>query len=170
MAHPLKKDGPPRKRKRGAPKLVADILDRVAAPIFASPEAGAHRIWPAWMEAVGPDIARHTEPVTIREGVLHVRVDASVWVTQLTFLKPEILNKLAPLMDDGALTDIKFKQGALKGAEAQRAAPEEPPPLPHATPDEQTRAREMVDEVRDEDLRDVLYRFVLKGLVKGRED
>lgn len=51
------------------------------------------RILLAWDEAAGP-LASHARPLKIRYGKLEVAVPSSVWRTQISFVKQEIVDRL----------------------------------------------------------------------------
>ena len=57
------------------PDLVATLLDR-------------------WADVVGPSVAAHARPRSLREGVLTVAVDAPPWATQLRYLEHDIRARL----------------------------------------------------------------------------
>ena len=78
------------------------------------------RLGRAWIEAVGPEVARHTRiSRTIRRGVLNVEVDSSVLLAELGgFRKPEILRVLREQFRREYIEDIRFKLGSFtKGKE-----------------------------------------------------
>lgn len=64
-----------------------------------------------WTESVSAEIARHTEPVKIRNRVLYINAKSPVWAQELTFLKPEIIKKLNDKAGYEAVQDIRFKAG-----------------------------------------------------------
>jgi predicted nucleic acid-binding Zn ribbon protein len=64
-----------------------------------------------WDEIVGESISSHTQPDTIRFGVLHVLVDSSAWLQQLTFLKPELMQKVEKFLGTGIIKDIVLRLG-----------------------------------------------------------
>jgi predicted nucleic acid-binding Zn ribbon protein len=72
-----------------------EVLKKAAErnPEFAQAleESEAVRRWP---EAVGDVIAKHAEAVSVRAGVLRVRVDHPIWRSELQFRKRQILEKL----------------------------------------------------------------------------
>jgi predicted nucleic acid-binding Zn ribbon protein len=87
---------------------VKDILRRfLEQDSLRGPLAGwrAMEDWPA---IVGPDVARRTRAVALRDQVLLVEVSSSVWMNQLTFLKPEILIRLREAAGPGVVADIQF--------------------------------------------------------------
>jgi predicted nucleic acid-binding Zn ribbon protein len=77
-------------------------VKRVLADLGAGAMARAVRIADRWEEAVGPEIARHSQPVAIRGDVLEVSVDTSVWCQQLQLRTPEILAALRRAVGEDA--------------------------------------------------------------------
>ncbi len=65
--------------------------------------AGLKNIWP---RIVGEKIAAISFPYRINANTLHVAVRNSIWLTELPYLKPDMLAKITPLLQD--VTDIKF--------------------------------------------------------------
>jgi hypothetical protein len=66
-----------------------------------------------WGEIVGPHIAGHTYPESIRHRKLFLLAENSVWLQQLLFLKAELLSKIADAMGDDVLTDIVLRVGVI---------------------------------------------------------
>lgn len=70
-----------------------------------------HTLQNRWDEIVGEPISSHTRPDTIRFGTLHVLVDSSAWLQQLTFLKPELMRKVESYLGKGSIKDIVLRLG-----------------------------------------------------------
>ena len=64
-----------------------------------------------WGTIVGPHIAGHTYPESIRHRKLFLLAETSVWLQQLLFLKSEILAKITEVMGEDVLTDIVLRVG-----------------------------------------------------------
>ncbi len=64
-----------------------------------------------WDAIVGEPISSHTRPDTIRFGTLHVLVDNSAWLQQLTFLKPELMRKVESYLGEGVIKNIVLRLG-----------------------------------------------------------
>jgi len=73
----------------------------------------------AWEEAVGPAVAMHAEPTGIRDGVLFVEVDSSVWMQELSLLRESIVERL-----NAALGAPMVRRIVLS---LERQGPERPP-------------------------------------------
>ncbi|WEV72426.1 DciA family protein [Bifidobacterium sp. ESL0790] len=43
-----------------------------------------------WDQVVGEGIARHSEVTSLKDGVLTIRAESTVWATQLTYLIPQL--------------------------------------------------------------------------------
>jgi predicted nucleic acid-binding Zn ribbon protein len=68
----------------------------------------------AWVDILGPEIARHTRlSRTIHKGVLHVEVDSSALLGELSgFRRAEILKGLQERVKRQHISDLKFKLGS----------------------------------------------------------
>jgi predicted nucleic acid-binding Zn ribbon protein len=67
-----------------------------------------------WQDLVGLEIARQSQPEFLKDGVLQVRVENSVWLSHLRFLEGQliqILNKELPSLE---IKEIRFRQGPLE--------------------------------------------------------
>ena len=68
------------------PRPVADSLDRVTRA-FGAPRARLlAAVFSRWEELVGPEIARHAQPRSLRGGVLVLTADQPAWATQLRYM------------------------------------------------------------------------------------
>lgn len=94
-------------------------------------EARLRRHWP---DIVGEPIATHTRPDQIRFKKLHVYVHNSVWLQQLTFLKPVLLEKVNRMAGDTLVTEIVLRIGEFSADRVTSpAAPSDTaPPQPSA--------------------------------------
>ena len=66
-----------------------------------------------WREMVGEQVAAHSEPIRLNFKRLVVMVDSPAWVQHLTFLKPELMEKIQHSLGKEAITEIRFKVGSL---------------------------------------------------------
>lgn len=81
------------------------------------------RLQHRWHELVGEPMGSHTWPAQIRFKKLYLIVRNSVWLQQLTFLKPALLAKLQAEFGTEFVTDIAGRVGELPGeAEASPAS------------------------------------------------
>jgi len=71
------------------------------------------RLQHRWHEIVGDPIASHTWPAQIRFKKLYLIVQNSVWLQQLTFLKPTLLAKLNAEAETEFVTEIVLRVGEI---------------------------------------------------------
>lgn len=97
---------------------MADVL-AAAVPKIAErlPE---YRIRKAWPMLVGPEVARRARPRSLENGCLHVVVDNSPWLHELTLRAPELTERLHGQFD--AVRSLRFSLGTL---EAEPSPPAE---------------------------------------------
>jgi predicted nucleic acid-binding Zn ribbon protein len=63
-----------------------------------------------WVDVVGEEIARHATVKGYRGGVLGIEVDSAPWLQELAaFRREEILARLAEIVPEVAVHDLKFK-------------------------------------------------------------
>ena len=96
------------------PKTIANVLAQLITVrgygrIQANADFGA-----AWINAVGPALAKYTLPGRLRRGTLEITVANSMTVQELTFQKAELLAKLQTELPDAKIRDLKFRVGNIK--------------------------------------------------------
>jgi len=77
------------------------------------------RLQRQWPDLVGEPTGSHTWPDQIRFKKLYLVVRHSVWLQQLTFLKPALLAKIQSLTGPDVITDITFRVGEIPVHSAQ---------------------------------------------------
>lgn len=92
------------------------------------------RLQHRWHDIVGEPMASHTWPAQIRFKKLYLVVRNSVWLQQLTFLKPALLAKLQAESGTGSVTDIAFRVGEIP-CETETAPASLAPDLGSAQPE-----------------------------------
>ena len=106
------------------------ILSTVAKQLGLETRLIELRIQQQWPALVGEPIASHTWPAQIRFHKLYLLVENSVWLQQLTFLKPALLAKLNADAGSELLTDIVLRVGEIP---SQQPEPAPPTPAPQNT-------------------------------------
>ena len=84
-----------------------------------------------WPEVVGPEVAQRTRAGALSRGRLTVLVTDSVWLHQLTMLKPRLIEALNRRLGEPLVQDLFFRVETLPRAPIVPAAP---PPLPVEPP------------------------------------
>ncbi|PLX73328.1 MAG: DUF721 domain-containing protein [Desulfuromonas sp.] len=94
---------------------VGGLLDQLLAKLGLEERLEQAKALVIWESVVGPQIAAHTRPLKIRDGVIEVCVDQPVWMQQLQLMKPQILGKLNAALGEAPLRDIFLKRGKVTG-------------------------------------------------------
>lgn len=87
-----------------------------------------YRLQKQWETLVGEATAAHTWPTRIKFHKLHVLVDNSVWLHQLTYLKRSLLEKIQAEMTELSVDDIIFRIGEIPDC-PEGGSPTDAPPL-----------------------------------------
>ena len=86
------------------PLLIKNALDELVKGRDWEGALAEGNLFSSWSEIVGEEIAEHSEPITFFEGVLTIRASSTAWATQLTLLKPTLLEKISEA-STGVLVD-----------------------------------------------------------------
>ncbi len=121
-----------------------------------------YRVLGIWERCVGPGIAAHAQPLSIRGKRLTVVVDSSAWMQQLSLLRPEIAEKLNRSLGENAVDGITLRLGELSRREPRE--PRRPLELRALAPEEYQRIDEYVRAIGDEELRDRLKELIERDL------
>jgi predicted nucleic acid-binding Zn ribbon protein len=74
------------------------------------PEMGAvATIFQKWPEVVGPILAEHCRPLTLRDGVLKVVVDDNQWLIQLKWAAPQVVESLNKFTPEPAVDRLELR-------------------------------------------------------------
>lgn len=106
------------------------ILSTVAKQLGLETRLMELRVQQQWPTLVGEPIASHTWPTQIRFHKLYLLVENSVWLQQLTFLKPALLARLNAETGSEFLTDIVLRVGEIP---SQQPEPVPTTPTPQKT-------------------------------------
>ena len=99
------------RRRDSDPETLGVLVPRVLEELGLDAPLRVLRVVERWEEAVGPEIARHCRPTSLRGGTLEASVDSSVWAQQLQLRAPEILASLRGLLGDEAPSALRFHLG-----------------------------------------------------------
>ena len=78
-----------------------------------------------WAAAVGEKITQHAWPLMLRNGRLTVAVDSPAWMSELSMLSPQIIEKINSRLKgrsaDGAVSELKFRLGGRTSEKSEKA-------------------------------------------------
>lgn len=77
------------------PQPFGKLVSRVSLDRGWSPRLTDATVLGRWPQLVGPDIADHCTPVSLRDGELVLQAESTAWATQLRQLQRQLLSRLA---------------------------------------------------------------------------
>lgn len=93
---------------------LAGLLKNIISDLSSGGKLSNEDISEAWKSVVGKRAFEHARPVSIRNSVVVVNVDASSWLYELTTKKREILKNLSKRLKDKKVKDIRFRIGEIR--------------------------------------------------------
>jgi predicted nucleic acid-binding Zn ribbon protein len=114
---------------------VGSVLTGLARRYGLAPRLLEYKLRHRWEDIAGEAIAAHTWPDAIRFKRLYLLVRDSVWLQQLTFLKPELIERINAAAGQTLITDIVLRVGEVgeqarrkdEGQKQEETLPEDPP-------------------------------------------
>jgi len=76
------------------PQLISDLLKNLINDREWQSGIAEGNLFTNWENIVGTEIAEHTEPIAILEGVLTIRTSSTAWATQLNLISNDVLASL----------------------------------------------------------------------------
>jgi predicted nucleic acid-binding Zn ribbon protein len=68
----------------------------------------AYKVFHLWEEIAGDGLANHAKPVRIDDRILYVEVDDPVWLSQVRYMKLDIMEKIGVTIKKGIFKDVRF--------------------------------------------------------------
>ena len=81
-------------RHRGHLEPVASVLDQTLAALKLDQHFASAQATEVWLEIVGPEVARRTHPVGVRDAELLIEVQGAVWMGHLAVLRQGIMEEI----------------------------------------------------------------------------
>jgi len=82
------------RKNNGDPELLGDLVSSLIQERDWKSGIAEGTLYTAWPEIVGADVAAHTTPLSILDGVLTVQTSSTAWATQLTMVSNELLTTI----------------------------------------------------------------------------
>ena len=139
-----------------------DVLNQVISNWRYRQRMGFVLVSGMWKDLVGETVAQHAKPLQFKRGVLTLAVDSSVWMSELQFHIPMILERFSEKLGAGKVNRITFQVMDLETLELPR---EQRQVLPELDDLDEQRVREVVASVRDDQLKSAVeaaYRTSLR--------
>ncbi|MHB8671034.1 MAG: DciA family protein [Acidimicrobiales bacterium] len=91
------------------PRPLRESLDAVTRALGGPSASTLSALFSRWSELVGEDVAAHARPLSLRDGLLVVGADQSVWRTQLAYLEADLLARIAATVGPGVVSRIEVR-------------------------------------------------------------
>ena len=91
------------------PKKLSELLDRTTKRLGGPSSGTSSTVFSRWEQVVGPEIAGHARPVSVRDGTLVLAVDHPAWATQLRYMTSELLTRISEASGTTEVCDIQIR-------------------------------------------------------------
>lgn len=158
------------RRKTSKPLLVGDILQETLKRRNLPIDCRNQEIVTGWEKIVGPVISQQTKPEKIRNKTLYLKVSSPIWMQQLQFMKPELIEKVNAALGKEAVHNIFFNVGVIEPQpvktrkEAFRLQEDE---FPLKLRDKRI-IREALAGIKDPELGKAIERAMRKGIIRRK--
>ncbi len=100
---------PLRREEERGPKHLASSLDPLARRLGAPGARPLALVFNRWCDVVGPVVAAHCQPLSLRNGVLVVAVDEPGWATELRYLGDDVVRRVADTVGEGVVKRLDVR-------------------------------------------------------------
>jgi predicted nucleic acid-binding Zn ribbon protein len=113
------------------PRLVGESLVGTSGRLGVPDPGVLGAVFARWDELVGPEVAAHVRPRSLRHGVLTVEVDQPAWAVQLRYLAPEVLARVEAAAGPEGVSELQIRvTGHPDGPEGRRRGQKRRPDPP----------------------------------------
>ena len=148
----------------GSVDSLSSILEGVARRLGLESKLLENRLRRDWVSIVGEPMASNTWPDQIRYKKLYLLVRNSIWLHQLTFLKPTLIQKLNEAAGGELVTEIVLRVGEIP---LRKSASPTTPPLDDdimASGSALAEVSSHVSTIQDPDLRRLFTSVISRSL------
>jgi predicted nucleic acid-binding Zn ribbon protein len=98
------------------PRRASEALDRVTRRLGVANPSTLSAVFSRWEQVVGPDVAAHATPRSLRAGVLVIVVDEPAWATQLRYLSSDLKARVDEAAGPGEVVEIQIRLSGERGS------------------------------------------------------
>lgn len=102
---------PPRTEPVALSAAIGGLLDAEGWQVAAATGS----VFGRWAQIVGPELAAHTTPVSLRDGELRISADSTAWATQVRLLAAELIRRLGRELPAGTVARVRVSGPAAPG-------------------------------------------------------
>jgi predicted nucleic acid-binding Zn ribbon protein len=100
---------PSARRRRDDPQPLGAAIEGLVDDRGWELPVATGSVFGRWAQIVGPELADHTMPESLRDGELTVAADSTAWATQLRLLAAELVRRLNAELGDGTVLRVKVR-------------------------------------------------------------
>jgi predicted nucleic acid-binding Zn ribbon protein len=89
-------------------RKLGSVLPKVVRQLKLGEVVAAQPAVSDWAQIAGEKVAQHTRALSVDQGVLLVAADSPAWLTQLAYLKPQLIRSVCRRTGGGVIKDIRF--------------------------------------------------------------
>ncbi len=104
----VKKDPVERNATPGDPTLISDVLTNLVADRQWESGLAEGNLFAQWEKIVGSDIASHTTPISILDGVLLIQCSSTAWATQLQAVHDQLVTTISSSAPGALVESLRF--------------------------------------------------------------
>ena len=104
----VKKDPVERGSTPGDPTLISDVLTNLVADRQWESGLAEGNLFAQWEKIVGSDIATHTTPISILDGVLLIQCSSTAWATQLQAVHDQLVTTISSSAPGALVESLRF--------------------------------------------------------------
>ncbi len=138
--------------------MITSISD-ILSTLPVNNKVKEYGLWKSWDKMVGQNVSRHCQPDRLKDGILFLKVNSSVWMQQLQFMKSIIMDKVNGFMGDNSVRDVRFQIGKLENLKKTGGKPWKEISIPQEVV---ARIDTDLSSVRDAELRGILKKLRVK--------
>ncbi|MEX0791329.1 MAG: DUF721 domain-containing protein [Actinomycetota bacterium] len=133
---------------------------------FESPIETA-RIFSAWAQIVGPEVAARCRPTSLKGGVLKVRTESAVWASEFRYLSADVIRRINTELGKEIVREIKpwVKAGVGENRAMPNPSLQAQPATSRASAQMAREAAEVARGIKDPQLADALAKAVLAARI-----
>ena len=94
------------RKKKDDLEGIGDILESLKQSSSLGRNLEEAQIWKEWPELAGMDFMHHGRPLGIRDGMLIIEVDSSVWMHKFAYTKRDLIRRINGLIGRDLVTEI----------------------------------------------------------------